>query len=66
MSVVFEGVMELGGQAAENRRLTYAWRFKHMLAYNSKRQEHMSDMLHFLVVVLSLASTTAGTHNGNL
>lgn len=59
MSVVFEGVVEMGGQSAENRRLTYAWRLKHMLKYNSFRQNIISDVLQALIILLSLASTAA-------
>ena len=35
---MFEGVGELGGQAAEDRRLTYAWHPRYMLNYNSAIQ----------------------------
>ena len=59
MSVVFEGVIELGGQTAESRRLTYAWRLKHLLAFNAFRQKLISDVLQALITLLSLGSTAA-------
>ena len=59
MSVVFEGVVELGGQSAENRRLTYAWRLRHLLMYNAARQLIVADVLQALIIVLSLFTTAA-------
>ena len=57
MSVVFEGVVELGGASAENRRLTYAWRIRHLFAYNASRQKVLSDVLQALIIMFSLIST---------
>lgn len=59
MSVVFEGIVELGGQSAENRRITYAWRLRHLLAYNAAREQIKSDTLQFLITLLTLLSTVA-------
>ncbi len=58
MSVVFEGVLELGGQSAENRRLTYAWRLRHMLSYNASRQSIISHVLTIMIILFTTASTT--------
>lgn len=57
MSVVFEGVVELGGASAESRRLTYAWRMRHLFAYNASRQKLLSDILQALIILFSLIST---------
>ena len=57
MSVVFEGIVELGGASAEGRRLTYAWRLRQLLAYNADRQKRISDILEFLVIFFTFAST---------
>jgi hypothetical protein len=54
MSVVFEGVAELGGQAAEDRRLTYAWRMRHLLLFNSERHKFRADVLQFLIIIFTL------------
>ena len=58
-SVVFEGVGELGGQAAEDRRLTYAWRLRHLLRYNSGIQNKRADVLRFLIIFFTLAAVCA-------
>jgi hypothetical protein len=59
MSVVFEGVAEMGGQSAENRRLTYAWRLRHLMDYNAHRQKLMADVLYILVLVFTFLTTVA-------
>lgn len=59
MSVVFEGIVELGGASAENRRLTYAWRLRQLLSYNAARQRVVSDFLEFLIILFTLFSTCA-------
>lgn len=56
MSSSFEGVAELGGQSAENRRLTYAWRLRMKLNYNAKKQKLTSDLLQALIIILSFAA----------
>ena len=57
MSIVFEGIVELGGASAESRRLTYAWRLRHLLAYNADRQKRVADILEFLVILFTFGST---------
>jgi hypothetical protein len=59
MSVVFEGVAELGGQAAEDRRLTYGWRMRHLLLFNSLRHKRRADVLQFLIILFTLLSVCA-------
>ena len=59
MSVVFEGQIELGGQSAESRRLTYAWRLRHLLTHNSTRQRFLADVLQALIIFFTLAATVA-------
>jgi len=59
MSVVFEGVVEMGGQSAESRRLTFAWRLAHLLSYNASRQKLIADVLQVLIIILTLCSTVA-------
>ena len=59
MSVVFEGVVELGGASAESRRLTYAWRLRHLLSYNAKRQKWLANILQAFIILFSLISTIA-------
>ena len=56
MSVVFEGMVELGGASGENRRLTYAWRLRHLLSYNAARQALIADVLEFLVIIFTFLS----------
>ena len=63
MSVVFEGVSELGGQSAESRRLTYAWRLRYLLNYNSQRYKVRADVLQFLIIIFAFASTVASVLN---
>jgi len=58
MSVVLEGAAELGGQSTESRRLTYAWRLRHLLLHNSKRYELIADCLKFFVIFFSFLSTS--------
>ena len=50
---MFEGVGELGGQAAEDRRLTYAWRLRYMLNYNSQIQKFRADTLRMLIIIFT-------------
>lgn len=57
MSVVFEGVVEMGGASGETRRLTYAWRLRHLCKYNAARQKLMADVLEFFILIFTLAST---------
>jgi len=57
MAVVFEGVAELGGQSAETRRLTYAWRLVQLLSHNAKRQKLTADALNGLLIIITLAAT---------
>ena len=57
--MVFEGVGELGGQAAEDRRLTYAWRLRHLLRYNSNIQNKRADVLRFLIIFFTLSAVCA-------
>ena len=59
MSVVFEGVGELGGQVADDRRLTYAWRLRHLLKYNSQIHARRADILRVLIIIFTLAAVTA-------
>ena len=59
MSVVFEGVGELGGQVAEDRRLTYAWHLRHVLKYNSEIHEQRADILRIFIIFFTLAAVTA-------
>lgn len=57
MAVVFEGVAELGGQSAETRRLTYAWRLTHNLAYNAKWQRRIADIMNAMMILITVAAT---------
>ena len=59
MSVVFEGVVEMGGASAESRRLTFAWRLRHLLSHNAKRQKLGANILQILIITLTLFSTVA-------
>jgi hypothetical protein len=54
MSIVFEG-----GQSAESRRITYAWRLRHLLLYNANRQETIANTLQLLYLIFALLSTVA-------
>ena len=45
MSVAFEGMVEMGGQALESKRLTYAWRMHHLFEHNSVRLRRFADIL---------------------
>ena len=58
MSVVLEGAAELGGQSAESRRLTYAWRLRHLLLHNSKRHQLIADCFRFLVIIFAFLSSS--------
>ena len=59
MSVVFEGVAELGGQSAESRRLTYAWRLRYLLYFNSSRHKRIADILQALIIMFAFLSTAS-------
>ena len=59
MSVVFEGVAELGGQSAESRRLTYAWRLRYLLYFNSSRHKQIADILQALIIIFAFLSTAS-------
>mmetsp|Transcript_9349 Transcript_9349/g.9165 ORF Transcript_9349/g.9165 Transcript_9349/m.9165 type:complete len:487 (+) Transcript_9349:1001-2461(+) len=52
-------VGEMGGAALETRRLTYAWRLRHLLGYNAERQKAYSDILQALQVLFTMLSTLA-------
>ena len=57
MAVAFEGTNELGDTSADNKRLTYAWRLRYKLLWNSKRFKFMSDVLMLLFIFFNLSST---------
>jgi hypothetical protein len=52
-------VAELGGQSAESRRLTYAWRLRHLLLFNGARHKLVADILQVLIILFAFASTSA-------
>jgi hypothetical protein len=66
MSVAFEGMVEMGGAALETRRLTYAWRLRHLLDYNAFRQKQFSDLLQSLCILFTALSTLAAVVYGYL
>lgn len=66
MSVAFEGMVEMGGAALETRRLTYAWRLRHLLDYNASRQKQFSDLLQSLCILFTALSTLAAVVYGYL
>ena len=57
MSVAFEGMVEMGGQALEAKRLTYAWRMHHLFESNASRLKSFATTLEIMVIVMTLAST---------
>ncbi len=59
MSVVFEGVVEMGGQSAENRRLTYAWHLRSLVLYNAKRQKRLGDIFQLFIIIFTFLAVTA-------
>ena len=38
-------MVEMGGQALESKRLTYAWRMHHLFEHNSTRLRRFADIL---------------------
>ena len=59
MSVAFEGMVEMGGQALEAKRLTYAWRMHHLFEANATRLKSFATTLEIMVIIMTLASTLA-------
>jgi len=57
MSVVFAPPHELGGTAAEAKRLGYAWQMRLQCAYNAQRFKWQSDVLNFLLILFILLAT---------
>jgi hypothetical protein len=57
MSVVFAPPHELGGTAAEAKRLSYAWQMRLQCAFNAKRFKWQSDVLNFLLILFVLLAT---------
>ena len=57
MAVAFEGTNELGDTSADNKRLTYAWRLRYKLLWNSKKFKFQSDVLMLLFIFFNLSST---------
>lgn len=51
MVTAFESSSELGGQMAETRRLTYAWRLRQILNYNAQKQKLLADFFQLLIIV---------------
>ena len=66
MSVAFEGMVEMGGQALEAKRLTYAWRMHHLFESNASRLKSFATTLEIMVIVMTLASTLASVGKLNL
>ena len=66
MSVAFEGMVEMGGQALEAKRLTYAWRMHHLFESNASRLKSFATTLEIMVIVMTLASTLASVGEPNL
>jgi hypothetical protein len=54
MSVAFEGMVEMGGQALESKRLTYAWRMHHLFETNCVRLQRFADTMEGLVIVMTM------------
>ena len=52
-------MVEMGGQALEAKRLTYAWRMHHLFEANSSRLKTFATTLEIMVIVMTLASTLA-------
>lgn len=59
MSVVFSPPHELGGDLAEARRLTIAWRMRLQCVYNAKIFKLRADCLNFFLILFILLSTVA-------
>jgi len=45
------------GASGETRRLTYAWRLRHLCKYNASRQKMFADVLEFLIIFFTFVST---------
>jgi len=58
MSVVTEGGSS-DGQSAESKRLTYAWRLRHLLLHNAKKHKLYADVLRFLTIFFAFLSTVS-------
>lgn len=57
MSVVFAPPHELGGNVAEAKRLSFAWRLRLQCIYNSRRFKIRADYLNFLLILFIFLST---------